>query len=199
MNKYWTIEEFREVVKNSKTIREVLRHFGLPKNQGHYNRMFHKTVKDFDIDISHIIESVKTQSFREKIPLDEFFVMGVKKKKAAISKRDYFKRVWRKTNVVNADNYLNGTTNHWYYNSTISMAIILITDLKTSEYFAHTAIHKQKLGAGKTLKKNMLINMCASYVVDIKRIPDQISVKGVGTQHKKRILKLYGLPKKKFY
>jgi hypothetical protein len=43
MSKYWSIDEFREVVKGAKTIREVLQHFGLPKNQGHYNREFHKT------------------------------------------------------------------------------------------------------------------------------------------------------------
>lgn len=87
MNKYWSIDEFRAVVAQSKTIREVLQHFGLPKNQGHYNRMFHKTVDEFDIDISHITDSVKTQSFRKRIPLDEFFVVGVKREGRDLKKR----------------------------------------------------------------------------------------------------------------
>lgn len=87
MSKYWSIDEFREVVKGSKTIREVLQHFGLPKNQGYYNREFHKTVDEFHIDISHIVENVKTQSFRKRIPLDELFVKGDQRNTQSLKKR----------------------------------------------------------------------------------------------------------------
>lgn len=74
MNKYWSKEEFEEVVKSAKTIREVLRYFGLPSNQGHYNRMFHKSVQEFGTDITHIMESVKRREFTKKIPIEELFV-----------------------------------------------------------------------------------------------------------------------------
>lgn len=72
--KYWTKEEFESVVKISKTIRDVLRHFGLPDNKGYYNRLFHKSVKEFGTNISHINESVKKQEFRKQLPLNELFV-----------------------------------------------------------------------------------------------------------------------------
>jgi hypothetical protein len=87
MNKYWSIDEFREVVKGAKTIREVLQHFGLPKNQGHYNRMFHKTVEEFGIDISHIMDGVKSQPFRKYIPSENFFVKGIKREGRDLKKR----------------------------------------------------------------------------------------------------------------
>lgn len=76
MSKYWSIEEFKKVVKTAKTIREVLVHFGLPKNQGHYNRMFHKTVKEFNVDISHIVKSINERTFQKRIPLEELLVKG---------------------------------------------------------------------------------------------------------------------------
>lgn len=74
MNKYWSLEEFKEIVKTAKTIKEVLRHFGLPSNQGHYSRMFHKYVKENNIDISHILESIKKQEFRKKLSIEEMFI-----------------------------------------------------------------------------------------------------------------------------
>lgn len=87
MSKYWSIDEFREVVKGAKTIREVLQHFGLPKNQGHYNREFHKTVDEFDIDISHIMVSVKNHEFNTKIPTEELFVEGIHRNNQSLKKR----------------------------------------------------------------------------------------------------------------
>jgi hypothetical protein len=87
MNKYWSKEEFIEVVKGSKTIREVLRHFGLPSNQGHYNRMFHKTVKELNLDISHIMNSVKNQEFKKKIPLEELLIANSHRSTKTLKRR----------------------------------------------------------------------------------------------------------------
>jgi Zn finger protein HypA/HybF involved in hydrogenase expression len=87
MNKYWSKEEFETVVKNAKTIKEVLRHFGLPSNQGHYNRMFHKYVKEFNIDITHIMNSVKSQEFRKPIPIEELFIKGKHREGRSLKKR----------------------------------------------------------------------------------------------------------------
>lgn len=87
MHTYWTIDELKETVKNSKTIREVLRHFGLPGNQGHYNRVFHKAVKEFDIDISHIVDNFMNRSFQKFLPSEEFFVAGKFREGQALKKR----------------------------------------------------------------------------------------------------------------
>lgn len=85
--KYWTIVEFKKVVAASKTIREVLCHFGLPGNQGHYNRLFHKTVKEHGIDISHILKFNETRQFLKKISVEEFFINGKKRDGESIKKK----------------------------------------------------------------------------------------------------------------
>lgn len=79
MNKYWSREEFEKIVKTSKTIRDVLNYFGFPSNQGHYNRLFHKSVKEWNIDISHIRENYKTKKFLQKLSTEELFVNGVRR------------------------------------------------------------------------------------------------------------------------
>ncbi len=78
MSNYWSNEEFIEVIKQSITISEVLRHFGCPTNQGHYNRAFHKSVDELQIDISHLIEGArsKLQNLNKK-SLDELLIQGV--------------------------------------------------------------------------------------------------------------------------
>lgn len=76
MSPYWSDEEFVIVVKKSKSIGEVVRHFGCPTNQGHYNRQFHKTVQKLNLDISHLREGVKQINFNKKIPIEELLVVG---------------------------------------------------------------------------------------------------------------------------
>jgi hypothetical protein len=51
--RYWNDTEFVDVVSKSKTISQVLRHFGFSRNQGHYHRMFHETVEKLNVDTSH--------------------------------------------------------------------------------------------------------------------------------------------------
>jgi hypothetical protein len=53
MSKYWNDTEFVETVNNSRTIKEVLSHFGLPTRGGKYYKVFHVAVQILGIDISH--------------------------------------------------------------------------------------------------------------------------------------------------
>lgn len=76
MYKYWSPEEFVKAVKQSKTITEVLSYFGLPRNQGYYNRIFHKTVIDLNVDISHLVENFNQKNFRKKTPTNELLISG---------------------------------------------------------------------------------------------------------------------------
>ena len=79
MNKYWSIEEFADVVQQSKSISDVLRHFGLPTNQGYYNKLFHKTVEENNIDISHLLENAKKPLSNLKgIPLEKQLTIGTR-------------------------------------------------------------------------------------------------------------------------
>ncbi len=77
MSSYWSDQEFIEVVKNSITISEVLSYFKCPTNQGHYNRIFHKSVQELNLDISHLRQGAKFKSGFQKIPTDELLVKGV--------------------------------------------------------------------------------------------------------------------------
>jgi Zn finger protein HypA/HybF involved in hydrogenase expression len=74
MASYWSNSEFIETIKKSKTISEVLTHFGCPKNQGHYNRVFHRSVKELNIDISHL-STQKGHGFKRQ-PLEEMLIEG---------------------------------------------------------------------------------------------------------------------------
>lgn len=76
MSSYWSNEEFKKVVSGSKTITEVLRHFGCPNNQGHYNREFHNSVKELKVDISHFVKNTENKVFNKKIPLEELLILG---------------------------------------------------------------------------------------------------------------------------
>ena len=66
ISSYWSNEEFIEVVKNAISIWAVLLHFGCPKNQGHYYRLFHKSVQELHLDISHLKKH--PTHFYKKIP-----------------------------------------------------------------------------------------------------------------------------------
>jgi len=63
MNKYWSDEEFIETVKNSYSISVVLNKFGLPGNQGWYNKLFHAEIKRLNIDINHFRASSNGGNF----------------------------------------------------------------------------------------------------------------------------------------
>lgn len=84
-NAYWTDENFIKSVQQSKTISEVLQYFGLPINQGHYNRSFHKTVKKLNLDISHL-KSNNLKNFI-KIPLNELLVHGIFRSTTSLKER----------------------------------------------------------------------------------------------------------------
>lgn len=87
MYKYWSADEFTEIVKKSKTIVEVLKHFGLPSNQGYYNKIFHKTVKDLNIDISHIENNFHERKFCKKIPTEDILVIGIYRNTQSLKQR----------------------------------------------------------------------------------------------------------------
>lgn len=84
-NVYWIDDDFITIVQQSKTISEVLRYFGLPINQGHYNRAFHKTVKKLHLDISHL-KSDNSKNFI-KIPLNELLVEGTFRSTTSLKER----------------------------------------------------------------------------------------------------------------
>lgn len=74
MSSYWSDLEFIEIIKTSKTISEVLKHFNCPRNQGYYNRIFHETVKRLNIDISHLKATNKNNISFKKIPTEQLLV-----------------------------------------------------------------------------------------------------------------------------
>jgi Zn finger protein HypA/HybF involved in hydrogenase expression len=76
MSSYWSNEEFIEIIKKSTTISEVLIYFGCPTNQGYYSRMFHKSVKELNIDISHLTIGARAKKGFKKIPTNEILVKG---------------------------------------------------------------------------------------------------------------------------
>ena len=55
---YWNDDEFIEAVKSSKTISDVLRIFGIPVNQGYYNKVFHRDVKRLGLSTSHFVKTI---------------------------------------------------------------------------------------------------------------------------------------------
>jgi hypothetical protein len=87
MSKYWSKEEFIAVVKRSKSISEVLRYFQLPSNQGHYNRLFHKSVVEFNVDISHIFDNANKKPFPIKQPLELLLTKGKYRSVCTLKKR----------------------------------------------------------------------------------------------------------------
>lgn len=74
MSAYWSDEEFIKIVKISQTISDVLKYFNCPTNQGHYNRMFHKTIKKLNLDISHLKYKA---IFHTKISTNKLLVKGI--------------------------------------------------------------------------------------------------------------------------
>jgi hypothetical protein len=87
MSSYWSNTEFIKIVKQSKTISEVLAYFECPTNQGHYNRMFHKSVQELDLDISHLRTGARTISGFQKQPLEEILVKGKYKSTQSLKER----------------------------------------------------------------------------------------------------------------
>jgi len=71
---YWTDKDFIQAVKNSTTIKQVLMTFGLPSNQGFYNRKFHSEVERLGIDTSHF----RAPKAKNAIPLDKIMVENSK-------------------------------------------------------------------------------------------------------------------------
>ncbi len=59
---YWNDCEFVEAVKSSKSISEVLRLFGIPNNQGHYNKVFHRDVKRLGCSTEHFVKGIKPKN-----------------------------------------------------------------------------------------------------------------------------------------
>lgn len=89
MNNYWSKEDFIIAVKQSTSISEVLRFFGIPANRGsYYNKLFHQSVKELNLDISHIISNVNKRKNRfKKIPTEELLVKGKYKSTSSFKKR----------------------------------------------------------------------------------------------------------------
>ena len=67
----WTDEEFIETVKKSESISDFLRHFGVPRAQGWYHKLFHKYAERLDVDTSHFL---KKATPKNKKPLEEILV-----------------------------------------------------------------------------------------------------------------------------
>ena len=84
---YWDKEKFIEIVKAAKTITEILNYFGLPKNQGCYNRIFHKYIKENNINIDHLLKFNKQRVFSKKIPLKELLVSGTFRATTSLKER----------------------------------------------------------------------------------------------------------------
>ena len=68
--KYWNDEEFSEVVRLSFSGTEVLRHFGLPDQQGYYRQVFNQSVIRLKLDTLHF----KCRGAGKKLPLSEVLV-----------------------------------------------------------------------------------------------------------------------------
>ena len=87
MSSYWSNIEFVEAVKQAQTISEVLFSFGCPTNQGHYSRMFHKSVQELGLDISHLRIGARKISGFQKQPLEEILVKGPYKSTSDLKNR----------------------------------------------------------------------------------------------------------------
>jgi hypothetical protein len=53
MGKYWSDKEFVAAAKASNSISEFLSRFGIPNNQGYYNKLFYKDAKRLSVDFGH--------------------------------------------------------------------------------------------------------------------------------------------------
>jgi len=73
---YWNDDEFVEAVKSSTTVSDVLRIFGIPVNQGYYNRVFHRDVKRLGLSISHFTNGnfVNGVAPPNALPLDAILI-----------------------------------------------------------------------------------------------------------------------------
>ena len=86
MNKFWSKEDFIKAVKKSISIGDVLRCFNLPTNKGsYYNRLFHKAIKELNLDISHFKNNNKVNF--TKIPTKDILVKGKYKATSNLKKR----------------------------------------------------------------------------------------------------------------
>ena len=86
MNNFWSTEDFIKAVKQSISIKEVLKYFNIPHNRGsYYNKLFHKSIEELNLDISHFKKG-NTKNFT-KIPTEEILVKGKYKATSNLKKR----------------------------------------------------------------------------------------------------------------
>lgn len=82
-------EEFKKLVELSKTLGEILRHFGL-SNKGGNSKTLKKRMDKDNIDYSHIklgVGSTAGFSFKPKKPIEELFIVNSNTNRSTIKKR----------------------------------------------------------------------------------------------------------------
>ena len=81
-------EEFRELIKNNNSFRDILSYWGL-ENKGGNNRTLHKRIQEEEINVDHIYHYYKSREIHRKsaLPLDQVMVKGSKYCRGRLKKR----------------------------------------------------------------------------------------------------------------
>lgn len=82
-------ESFREIVKNSKSKREIANHFGISITSSNY-KTINDRIKELDIDISHLDPNYlksKIHGKRSRIPDEDVFVKNSKYERSHLKRR----------------------------------------------------------------------------------------------------------------
>lgn len=106
---YTTKEELEKIIKQCKTIRDVLVALNITTRQGHYYRLFHKTVETLKIDTSHFDRYSKNavNGIKKAIPLKDVLVEN-----RYTTTSDLKKRLIRK-NILLEKCYICGMGPRW--------------------------------------------------------------------------------------
>lgn len=160
-------DEFREMVANSKTYGEMLRHFDLV-NKGGNQKTLRRRIVSLNIDDSHITKGIgsnKGKKFvREKISLEQILTIN-----STFSRSNLKKRLI-KEGLLKTKCYICGLTNFWN-NKPLSLVIDHINGIYNDNRLENLRLlcpncnSQTETFAGKKIRKRYFCKICKKEIL----------------------------------